>query len=829
MPVETSDQYTTQLAPSEETEFQKWKAKYAPKDSGYDYDLRGAFKSGLKPNPAGHWPDTYKKPNHPTFSNESKYATPGAPHWEGPKGKEKLVPSGTQTPQDPFSRFSDDDKFSIARQLIQLRDSGKLNDKSKTSVVKAIQTMAPSLQKAQATRSEIGKFSGSAKGFFREADLGILSGLGAPEKPTAKEVVGGFAKGVGSLFEPSQYTKYDPTGGGLIAAGRLTKGTYESGKEGLQDIYQGFNARDLDKIGHGVGRTIATATILGNLVSPKVRALENAAADRIVQSVKEPVADFSRAHAETIVNKFLEIPKNEMVRIKELGQHPGRAVIEDIPVKSTIEKAQVATGEAITTLRGEIDSVTDQATRSGQTVDLTTTVPDEPGAWQRFQGAAPASRQLSGTVDPNAPTITGARTTGMRVSNVVEQALMEDMNRAFVANNERLMSQLQTIHDRLTTDPRTGSQRNLARMSPTEVKTLLRSLDDEINYAKEHKSPVQDALSQVRHAIGERFHHDIPQVTPLDRRASNLLTLKPLLAEKAAGIDAGITGGLRVPWTNIRITNPAFVGILAPALWALGHDWLAAAAAALSLRSVYMATPSTIIKAKVWNAFGDLINKKITPFQAEDIAHQARRAASSQGGTTGGIGRPPAPSAPRGGPGPGLPSGPAAGPSGGGQGSTAPPPPSTPGGVPGAPSPTSPGALPAAPGNVSGLPPYRMGGVEVKTAPAGASGLTEPAVKSGAERQAKYRASEKGRVKEPVKGEAAEIAISKEAKAPGASAQEKLEAMDVGLQALELKYGPRGKQIANAIRLLYKGKRIALDAVLDAIENANQKLSRSPQ
>ena len=43
-----------------------------------DYDVRGAWlemrQSGGEFKP-GHGTDTYKKPNHPTFSNESKYAT----------------------------------------------------------------------------------------------------------------------------------------------------------------------------------------------------------------------------------------------------------------------------------------------------------------------------------------------------------------------------------------------------------------------------------------------------------------------------------------------------------------------------------------------------------------------------------------------------------------------------------------------------------------------------------------------------------------------------------------------------------------------------------
>jgi len=89
-PKPTTSSYDTKLSPQEERQFQIWKQQYAPKDSGGDYDLRGAFKAGLKPDPrTGHWPDTFKKPNHPTFSNESQYAVGAdaakAGHWEGDK------------------------------------------------------------------------------------------------------------------------------------------------------------------------------------------------------------------------------------------------------------------------------------------------------------------------------------------------------------------------------------------------------------------------------------------------------------------------------------------------------------------------------------------------------------------------------------------------------------------------------------------------------------------------------------------------------------------------------------------------------------------------
>lgn len=79
--------FETRLSPEEERRFQEWKRAHAPKDSGYDYDFRGAYKSGVTMDAkTRHWPDTYKKPNHPTFSNQSQYyddAPELAGSWDG--------------------------------------------------------------------------------------------------------------------------------------------------------------------------------------------------------------------------------------------------------------------------------------------------------------------------------------------------------------------------------------------------------------------------------------------------------------------------------------------------------------------------------------------------------------------------------------------------------------------------------------------------------------------------------------------------------------------------------------------------------------------------
>ena len=49
--------------------------KFKPNDS-YDYDMQGWYKANPNADPDAdgiHYPDTFKKPNHPTFSNQSQY------------------------------------------------------------------------------------------------------------------------------------------------------------------------------------------------------------------------------------------------------------------------------------------------------------------------------------------------------------------------------------------------------------------------------------------------------------------------------------------------------------------------------------------------------------------------------------------------------------------------------------------------------------------------------------------------------------------------------------------------------------------------------------
>lgn len=121
------ENFNTPLSINEMNEFNKWaSSKYGNSDEVLrqmgDYDLQGAWrdmKAGkIKEDPAtGHLPDTYKKPNHITFSNESIYSnekTPGG-QWSQVNGKWQYAPSeytkklhGDKSLQSYFQKYEPD-------------------------------------------------------------------------------------------------------------------------------------------------------------------------------------------------------------------------------------------------------------------------------------------------------------------------------------------------------------------------------------------------------------------------------------------------------------------------------------------------------------------------------------------------------------------------------------------------------------------------------------------------------------------------------------------------------------------------------------------------
>ena len=110
--------YNTKLSPQEEQAFRQWiKQNSIPFDFQSpvtDYDMRGFWKARIGGDPAAlrdprskHFPDKWKTPYHETFSNQSQWAAPGAPHWEGDKLVRSAKPKPTGSSLSSASMRSD--------------------------------------------------------------------------------------------------------------------------------------------------------------------------------------------------------------------------------------------------------------------------------------------------------------------------------------------------------------------------------------------------------------------------------------------------------------------------------------------------------------------------------------------------------------------------------------------------------------------------------------------------------------------------------------------------------------------------------------------------
>lgn len=103
------DRYNTQLSPEDEAAYQAWAKQNGRENDVEDYDMRGAWLEAKQKGQSladgrGHYPDTYKKPNHPTFSNESKYNGEGGAKggtWSTtPDGRPMFTPGRDLSPDE---------------------------------------------------------------------------------------------------------------------------------------------------------------------------------------------------------------------------------------------------------------------------------------------------------------------------------------------------------------------------------------------------------------------------------------------------------------------------------------------------------------------------------------------------------------------------------------------------------------------------------------------------------------------------------------------------------------------------------------------------------
>lgn len=129
-PRDFTSRYNTTLSPEQEQQYQGWIQQQPPNARNtYDYDMRGAFLSNTEASANQHYPDTFKKPNHPTFSDVSQYHgvdgytggvwTPPAQEgggWGFTPGSTNLQIHGPERLQDYFQRVEQGNTLNLPPQ-----------------------------------------------------------------------------------------------------------------------------------------------------------------------------------------------------------------------------------------------------------------------------------------------------------------------------------------------------------------------------------------------------------------------------------------------------------------------------------------------------------------------------------------------------------------------------------------------------------------------------------------------------------------------------------------------------------------------------------------
>lgn len=196
-PPDMTDQYNTELSPEDEARFQV-AAKGRMRDLS-DYDLRGAFKAKVMPGePGQHGTDKYKKPNHPTFSNESQYDTGSGGRWgrEGDRDTFTPGPGNMKSQQlrqyfedrEPGVKLIEPQRFAAGGGAWTRKEGqnpeGGLNAKGRASLKAQGQDIKPPVSAKQAAKSP--KAAGRRKSFC--ARMGGMEGPMKDEKgrPTRK-------------------------------------------------------------------------------------------------------------------------------------------------------------------------------------------------------------------------------------------------------------------------------------------------------------------------------------------------------------------------------------------------------------------------------------------------------------------------------------------------------------------------------------------------------------------------------------------------------------------------------------------------------------------
>lgn len=93
-----ADKFNTPIPPEKQAAYDAW-VKQQSEERGrdvnqdkLDYDVQGFYLSGQGLGANAHGPDTFKKPNHPTFSNQSQYGSGGGA-WSNQDGHDVFTPT----------------------------------------------------------------------------------------------------------------------------------------------------------------------------------------------------------------------------------------------------------------------------------------------------------------------------------------------------------------------------------------------------------------------------------------------------------------------------------------------------------------------------------------------------------------------------------------------------------------------------------------------------------------------------------------------------------------------------------------------------------------
>jgi len=187
-PPDMTDQYNTELSPEDEARFQV-AAKGRIRDLA-DYDLRGAFKAkAMLGKPGQHGTDKYKKPSHPTFSNESQYDTGSGGRWgrEGDRDTFTPGPGNMKTQQlrqyfedrEPNAKLIEPQRFAAGGGAWTRKEGknpeGGLNAKGRASLRAQGQDIKPPVSAKMAAKSP--KAAGRRKSFCAR-----MSGMPGPMK-----------------------------------------------------------------------------------------------------------------------------------------------------------------------------------------------------------------------------------------------------------------------------------------------------------------------------------------------------------------------------------------------------------------------------------------------------------------------------------------------------------------------------------------------------------------------------------------------------------------------------------------------------------------------